>query len=330
MRIMRRLIIILCLIPFIGGVLTTPARAQDPASLMFAKINDLRAQNGLNQFSLNPALAAAAQQHSQYLASNPWGDAHREANGSTPQDRAAQHGYSGPVSENVVGGTNATVEWAFNWWMNSTIHRSNLLGPYTEIGIGYAEGAYGRWFTAVFGGRGGGKSISVPVQPVSGGGSAGPAAPAATQRPQPTRPPPPTLTPTDTLTPTNSFTPRPTFTATFTATGIPPTATAIVLEISPQAGFDGSTTSEPTIIALEASATASSVSPSLTSEGAVSTVLSATGVALINTPDASSITERPETAGVHNPLRTLIPLLIIIQGVIVGGLVLSGMFRRKR
>lgn len=329
MRIMRRLITILCLIPLFGGALTTPAHAQDPASSMLAKINELRAQNGLNLFSLNPSLAAAAQQHSQYLASNPWGDAHREANGSTPQDRAAQHGYSGPVSENVVGGSNATVEWGFNWWMNSAVHRSNLLGPYTEIGIGYAEGAYGRWFTAVFGGRGGGKSISAPVQPVAGGGSAAPAAPAATQRPQPTRPPPPTLTPTDTLTPTNTFTPRPTFTATFTATGIPPTATAIVLEISPQAGFGGVGT-EPTGIAFEASPTASLVPPSPTSEAAVVTASPPLGVALISTSDASPAVESPEAAGNHNPLRTLIPILIVVQGVIVGGLVLSGMFRRKR
>ncbi|NJL35259.1 MAG: hypothetical protein HC893_17160 [Chloroflexaceae bacterium] len=67
-------------------------------------------------------------------------------------------------------------------------------------------------------------------------------------RPRPTQRPHPTLTPSITVTPSITYTPRATFTPTDTFTPLPPTATAIVLAISPQAEFIASLTP----VALEA------------------------------------------------------------------------------
>jgi len=311
---------------FIG--ILPPARAQDPASEMLAKINALRAQNGLAPLQTNAALAAAAQQHSAYLSNNPFGDAHTEADGSTPQDRAARNGYGGYVSENVVGGTSATIEWGFTWWLNSPVHRNNLLGNFTEVGIGYAEGATGRWFTAVFGKLAPAAPYQPPSQPISnpslgggsgGGGTGGDSAPAPTQRPRPTQPPPPTFTPTYTLTPSMTFTSRPTFTPTETGTPPPPTSTAIILELSPQAAFVGVivTATEMPLVASE--------TPTTPPTAAVSGYSSP---AAPYEDERRGKSEPPLIQSTGGGLRDLIPILIFVQILILGGLILGGVRRR--
>jgi hypothetical protein len=300
--------------------ITVRADTEDTAWLL-GQINALRQRNGLPSLALNPLLTAAANAHSTYLVNNPWVDAHREENGSTPQSRALAAGYTGRVSENVAGGPNANGEYVFNWWMNSTVHRNNMLhSNWTEIGIGFAKGPRGRFYTLVFGNQA--QSLPAPVvQPTV---AAPPQdAQVATQPPgvvantdvpkpaSPTRRPPtraPTATPTLTFTPSITYTPRPSFTPSNTPTGLPPTSTAIVLEVSPQVSSASVKTSS------QASAT-----PGVTA------VAAAAMVAMVEPPAAPQSETTPA-----NTIRNLIPWLLGLQVVVGGGLMVSSIFRRKQ
>ncbi len=293
-RFIRRLILSALLLSGIGR----PAAAQDVAGFLTARVNELRASQGLNTLNYNGALAAAAQAHSQYLASTPYAHPHRQNNGSLPQDRAAAAGYSGRVGENVVGGGTATLEWAYNWWLNSPTHYNNMLGNWTDIGVGFSVGPYGKWYVIVFGDNG-----SAPARPQSApvtnpSGEQRSAGGATAARPRPTRPPTATPTPTITLTPSQTFTPRATFTPTDTPTFLPATATPILIAISTAAP------DEPTAapMAIAEIATASPPEPILV-----------------------AVPERAPS----NPLRALIPLIIALNALIIGGILLSNRFRRR-
>jgi uncharacterized protein YkwD len=84
---------------------------------------------------------------------------HVGSDGSTWYDRAASQGYANANSahENIYVGDPAfggTTEGAFSWWMNSQVHRDNILfDAISEIGIGYIynpKSTYGGYFTVLF------------------------------------------------------------------------------------------------------------------------------------------------------------------------------------
>lgn len=273
------------------------AAAQDVASILTARINELRVSKGLNALSYNSALAAAAQAHSEYLASTPYVHPHRQSNGSLPQDRAAAAGYSGRVSENVVGGGTATLEWAFNWWLNSPVHYSNMLGAWTEIGVGFSSGTYGKWYVVVFG-----VSSGVPVRPQRAA-TASPASGRAVP-PRPTRPPTATPTPTVTLTPSHTFTPRPTFTPTFTPTFLPATETPILIDVS-TAVPDTPTPSKLTVTPLSVAA-------------------------LVTDAPPESVQSLSSNSAPLNPLRVIIPLFIALNVLIISAMLLSSRLKKRQ
>ena len=286
------------------------------AAWVLAQVNSIRQGKGESPLTLNAQLAVSSASHSTYLSTHPWTDPHTEDNGSTPSSRAWAAGYPGKtVSENVVGGPTATKEWAMQWWINSPIHLYNMtLAQWSDVGVGVVEGPYGRYYTMDFGttayGTIGSPSVmqptnpppTVPVKLVS---SLSPGAlniaaisavePSATKPKPPTARPThvPTATPTITLTPSITFTPRATFTKVPTATNVPPTMTAIVMEVSAQPPI------QQTRVALALTAPPSAVIP---------------------------ISTRPG----NDPLRNLIPLAILLQVGIVGGLIFRAALRRRR
>lgn len=288
-----------------------PALANDDSSWLLGQLNAVRAQHGLPTMRLDGRLTASATAHSQYLASSTWTNPHIEANGSTPRSRMIAAGYIGSYySENVYGGGLATVQIAFNWWLNSPIHYAGIVSPnVTDIGIGIASGPYGQFFTTDFAAGGSGSSAE--------SASAVPAAvPAAVNNQAapppvviPTRRPRPTLTATASLTPSSTFTPWPTVTVTPSSTAPPPTPTAIELAVSPLAATVSITeTSSPM------------PSPSAAAVAIISTVAAAT-----DTPPGSvPVATVPATNGA-GLIRTLIPVLIGVQVLIFGGL----LFRRR-
>lgn len=150
-----------------------PALAQDGAGDLLGRINALRASLGRGGYSINAALAAAAQSQAQWIVETG-SVSHTRPDGSGVRTRAANAGYpSQQVTENIYGGSNATVNDAWTFWVNSGVHYNSLVSPnYNEIGIGVARGSWGTAFVVVFGSQSGGWSApQAAAAPNSGGGS---------------------------------------------------------------------------------------------------------------------------------------------------------------
>jgi hypothetical protein len=148
----------------------TPQTAQAQGDLL-ARINGLRGSLGLHGYSLNGALSAAAQNHAAWMAATKQ-ISHYQPGGSTPSTRAAAAGYpSSWVSENIYGGTSASADGAWNFWINSPIHYRGLTNAnYFDVGIGVASAEGWNFYVLVFGNATGAWG-SVPAS-TSGGGSA--------------------------------------------------------------------------------------------------------------------------------------------------------------
>lgn len=119
---------------------------------MLTLINKARADNSLGPVFLQSQLTAAALKHSTDMACNRFVD-HDGSDKSTWYSRVQAEGYANPRSarENIYVGADA--QGTFKWWMNSPVHRDNILYPsVTEVGIGYVflpGGPYGSYFTLV-------------------------------------------------------------------------------------------------------------------------------------------------------------------------------------
>ena len=142
----------------------TPSSTSDPScspsgntgfeNTLLGLINQERAAQSLPAYTAQGQLQTAARLHSTDMACNGF-FSHTGSDGSTVGLRVTAQGYSWSwVGENIFAGTSATPQSAFDWWMNSALHRANLLSPnYIEIGLGYiyeAGSPYGGYFTAVF------------------------------------------------------------------------------------------------------------------------------------------------------------------------------------
>jgi uncharacterized protein YkwD len=116
-------------------------------------VNAERAAAGVAPLAVDTRLAAAAQAHSDDQAATLT-MSHTGSNGSTLADRINAAGYPWiTIGENVAAGqpTAAAVVAA---WMGSTGHRANILNAsYAHLGVGvaYATGGYGIYWTLDFG-----------------------------------------------------------------------------------------------------------------------------------------------------------------------------------
>lgn len=121
---------------------------------VLALVNDARAANGLPAYTLQGQLQQAATGHAQDMACNLF-IGHTGSTGTTAKIRVANQGYANhnSATENVYAGSGVTPEIAFNWWMNSEPHRSNILSQRaTQIGVAYALSPLNGWgyYTLVF------------------------------------------------------------------------------------------------------------------------------------------------------------------------------------
>lgn len=140
----------------VGSCNATPDPAY--ASQILALINNARQANGLNPLSFNEQLNAAALQHSSDMACNNL-LSHTGSDGSSWYQRVERQGFANSASarENIYAGDpsfGGDPNGAFNWWMNSQIHRDNILfRDISVIGIGYVyspSSQFGGYYTAVF------------------------------------------------------------------------------------------------------------------------------------------------------------------------------------
>jgi uncharacterized protein YkwD len=120
---------------------------------VIALINTERANASLPALAESGSLATAARGHSVDMAVNNF-MSHTGSNGSLLSDRLAAVGYSASAwAENVAAGYGTPAD-VIAGWMGSTGHRENILGPYTQIGVGYAYcsgSQYGSYWTVDFG-----------------------------------------------------------------------------------------------------------------------------------------------------------------------------------
>ena len=144
---MRQLLLMLALATFVLS-----ATAQDSHSVLLARINSLRASQGLPAYAISAALNAAAGNHARWMA-RTGKVSHLQEDGTGPRTRALNAGYSSSwVSENIYRGPRASALDAWNWWLASPIHYAGLTSPnYDNVGIGSASGEYGVAYVLVFG-----------------------------------------------------------------------------------------------------------------------------------------------------------------------------------
>ncbi len=100
-------------------------------------VNVERAKVGAAPVTAQSQLTQAAQRHAIDMGCNGL-LSHTGTDGTSPFDRIDQSGYQwSTAGENVAAGF-ATPAEVMTAWMNSDVHRANILEPgYTEIGIGY-------------------------------------------------------------------------------------------------------------------------------------------------------------------------------------------------
>lgn len=135
----------------------SPQRDTSFENQVLTLINQARASNGLASLNANQKLAASALVHSTDMACKDFVD-HSGSNGSSWYDRITAQGYVySSATENIYVGNpqfGGTPQGAFEWWMNSQIHRDNILDvKMTDIGVGYifnADSEYGGYYTVNF------------------------------------------------------------------------------------------------------------------------------------------------------------------------------------
>jgi uncharacterized protein YkwD len=121
------------------------------AADLLQRLNNLRAQNKLQPVSLNSALTAAAQRHSQDMAKTG-NISHTGSDGTTPEQRMRAAGYIGETGEEAIYGGRATVDDAWYFWINDRGHANMLLRPeYTTVGIAVVNIADRSYYTMDFG-----------------------------------------------------------------------------------------------------------------------------------------------------------------------------------
>lgn len=135
-------------------LLQTYTQSDDFQALMLATVNAERAKAGLSAMCANSKLQAAAQGHSDDMASSNY-MSHTGSDGSTMAQRINAQSYSwSAIAENVAAGQ-VDVAAVMTSWMNSAGHKANIMNAkYTQFGTGYAYSAsstYKHYWTQVFG-----------------------------------------------------------------------------------------------------------------------------------------------------------------------------------
>lgn len=128
------------------------------AQQMINGVNAHRQNYGLPPYTIDPQLTTSALAHAQDMVTRGY-FSHVTLEGAHLNDRLTAQGVNfGWTGENIqrnVQPYDQSAGYALNWFMNSRVHRANILhGNFTRFGVGVAEGPPG-WYTyvLVFGGN---------------------------------------------------------------------------------------------------------------------------------------------------------------------------------
>jgi uncharacterized protein YkwD len=121
--------------PLCSGAQNTNTTAY--ATEVIRLVNVERSNNGLAALMAQTNIRDAAQKHTIDMACNFF-VSHTGSDGSVFEDRLDLFGYYWMYAgENIAAGY-ATPSAVVTAWMNSSLHRANILDPeFTEIGVGY-------------------------------------------------------------------------------------------------------------------------------------------------------------------------------------------------
>lgn len=107
-------------------------------SQVITLVNQARASNGLAPLTANWELSRIARYKSQDMADKGY-FSHTSPTYGTPFEMIRAFGLSyHTAGENIARGYSSP-ESVMKGWMNSTGHRENILGNYTQIGVGYVS-----------------------------------------------------------------------------------------------------------------------------------------------------------------------------------------------
>jgi uncharacterized protein YkwD len=125
----------------LGAAAAFTARADDVGAAIYDGVNQRRQTCGV--IGEDPRLTVAAQRHANDMMINGIGGGHIGSDGSSPQARIADAGYTraGHTSEIVYWGTGslATPSAALDMWMESPAHRTIILDcTLTAVGVAVA------------------------------------------------------------------------------------------------------------------------------------------------------------------------------------------------
>lgn len=118
--------------------------------------NELRAKEKLNSLEISPKLTKAARRHADDMAKHKK-MGHKGSDDTAPADRITDAGYKyRRVGENVAFGR-WTPDRLMKGWMDSTPHRKNILGSYSQIGAACAIAEDGNIYWCI--------TFGLPIRP---------------------------------------------------------------------------------------------------------------------------------------------------------------------
>jgi uncharacterized protein YkwD len=131
-----------------------PVETRDLEQQTLRLINQEREKEQSAPLQMNPRLVQAAQTHSRNMAEE--GKLTHDLGGS-PFERITAAGYRWRTAGENIGATfgdGPDPQEMVERWMNSEIHRNNILNPaFTETGIGVKQKDGATYYTKVFGSR---------------------------------------------------------------------------------------------------------------------------------------------------------------------------------
>lgn len=117
----------------------SPEQLEELRAQIVEAHNSLRAAAKLKKLTSNRKLTVAAQAHADDMATRRR-MTHTGGDGSSSSERIKAQGYRYfRTGENIAAGY-FTVDKLMKGWMDSPSHRRNILGGFSEIGVGCAVG----------------------------------------------------------------------------------------------------------------------------------------------------------------------------------------------
>jgi uncharacterized protein YkwD len=139
----RTLLVLGVLLAFLAATTATPASAGTYRAQMFALINQARTNHGVHALKLNIDLSHAARHHSRRMADLGYVF-------HTPNIPGKLKDVSWSISGENIGMAH-TLKRVRKLWMNSPLHRANLLNnQFDKVGVGVVHRDGWFWVTAIF------------------------------------------------------------------------------------------------------------------------------------------------------------------------------------